>query len=222
MAERAKLLRIYGDELCAEEAAAVEGMFRMLNYQQHVEALGPAAAADEEESRDAPAVTLSNINAFDLGGGDTGGSTHEYADVFLPPFVRKPLDDMRGAQGDQEMALVIDSFVRLVPDEAKRRFYARIFKWVVAFATWKYVRSSGGRKDSSAHNSGAINPALEQLKRSMAQQTLTTSQSVAAAPAAGGKVGGLLSSSRQTPVKSSTSGPATTPLTTKSQVKDCL
>jgi hypothetical protein len=199
MAERSKLLRIYGEELCAEEAVAVEGMFRMLNYQQSVESLG---AADEEARDLVTPVTLGNINSFDVGGGETGGAVHEYSDVFLPPFVRKPLDDMRGVQCEAEMHAAIDSFVRLVPDEAKRKFYVRIFKWVVAFATWKYARVAGNQK------SGDGNSALEQLKRSMAQQSLAATQ--LAAPR--GTEVDQLSASKQTPVKTSVSSKMTTPV----------
>ncbi len=36
------------------------------------------------------------------------------------------------------------SLLRLEPDVVRRRFYTRIFKWVVAYASWKFggVRSS--------------------------------------------------------------------------------
>jgi hypothetical protein len=40
------------------------------------------------------------------------------------------------------MDLAIDRFSKLVPDERKRKFYVRVFKWVVAFATWKYGAKS--------------------------------------------------------------------------------
>lgn len=47
-----------------------------------------------------------------------------------------------------------ESVVRLVPDETRRRFYLRVFKWVVAFATWKFsgvrARTTGGSATSAA------------------------------------------------------------------------
>jgi len=37
-----------------------------------------------------------------------------------------------------ELTAAIDRLSQLVPDEAQRRLYVRVFKWVVAFASWKY------------------------------------------------------------------------------------
>ena len=37
-----------------------------------------------------------------------------------------------------ELNGAIDNLTKLVPDENKRKFFVRVFKWVVAFATWKY------------------------------------------------------------------------------------
>ena len=37
-----------------------------------------------------------------------------------------------------ELNIAIENLTKLVPDENKRKFFVRVFKWVVAFATWKY------------------------------------------------------------------------------------
>lgn len=39
-----------------------------------------------------------------------------------------------------EIIAAENNFIKVVPVESKRIFYARIFKWVVSFATWKYPK----------------------------------------------------------------------------------
>jgi hypothetical protein len=75
--ERSKLLSIYGDELMEAELAAVNGMIRMVNYQRRLQesegkALNPQKQTDAKDD-------------------------HE-EDVFLPPFVRSPLEEIRSAK----------------------------------------------------------------------------------------------------------------------------
>ena len=41
--------------------------------------------------------------------------------------------------------------IKLEPDETRRRFYTRIFKWVVAYASWKF----GGVRASLREGTGA-------------------------------------------------------------------
>ena len=43
------------------------------------------------------------------------------------------------------------SLLRLEPDVVRRRFYTRIFKWVVAYASWKF----GGVRNSLREGYGA-------------------------------------------------------------------
>ena len=40
-----------------------------------------------------------------------------------------------------DLSGAIERFVKLVPDELKRKFYIRIYKWVVAFASWKLPKT---------------------------------------------------------------------------------
>jgi hypothetical protein len=96
--ERAKLLRMYGPELFQEEAAAVEGMFRMLNYQQ-----GITSSAEEggfAEGKDGANGDEMSNNDFEamvraLGAASAGGA--QGGDIYLPPFVRKALEEMLSA-----------------------------------------------------------------------------------------------------------------------------
>jgi hypothetical protein len=55
----------------------------------------------------------------------------------------------------------MDSWTKAVPDELRRAFYMRIYKWVVAFATWRSIdhavaavttpaKSASKTKDASA------------------------------------------------------------------------
>jgi hypothetical protein len=77
--------------------------------------------------------------------------------IYLPKFVRDPLQKMRNAQGQSGkvfecrefflffvnsvflwLALnrTIVDYVKLVPNEFHRKFYLRIFKWTIAFSSW--------------------------------------------------------------------------------------
>ena len=109
MLERSKLLRIYGNDLCQEEALAVEGMFRMLNYQQHMEILTPEDEESAELVHNVSDVLETRMDATSFN--DvlheivSSQDADEYGDVFLPPFARCPLDDMRKAKTDAGMLL---------------------------------------------------------------------------------------------------------------------
>ena len=51
-----------------------------------------------------------------------------------------------------------ESVLKLVPIESRRRFYQRVFKWVVAFATWRYGEVRTRLREGNTHsssNSGA-------------------------------------------------------------------
>jgi hypothetical protein len=114
MAERAKQLRIYGAELCAEEAAAVEGIMRMLTYQQSAEALAQESSNTTAIGGGRDHLALSRAGDLTLSAfrevlrdmeqqqsdEEEGGDIGACSDVFLPPFVRKPLEDMRAAESD--------------------------------------------------------------------------------------------------------------------------
>lgn len=111
-----------------------------------------------------------------------------------------------------ELNAAIHSFVRLVPDEPKRKFYLRIFKWVVAFATWRYARpATTTNKQKDDPLSAASNSVLEQLQRSMAYMgedgLLGESSGGGGGAAGGGGLGGSGGSNSGTPKKKT--GPAT-------------
>lgn len=94
--ERASIVHIYGDDLLDEEFKAVQGMLRMIRYQHQIS--GPQVG-DE----------MTRTNSSTGGGGGTGvkfedslaaviADNNDGADkVYLPPFVRTPLEDIRSA-----------------------------------------------------------------------------------------------------------------------------
>lgn len=121
MANRNKLVHIFGEELCAEEVAAVLNMRRMFAL------LGNDDKEDERERNS-----------------DNEDDEDRDDDAKLPPFVRSTLDLLRDAksQGEDEVARAESELQLLVPDKALRTRYGRMFKWVVSFATWHYSKEA--------------------------------------------------------------------------------
>ena len=61
-----------------------------------------------------------------------------------------------------ELNVAIENLTKLVPDENKRKFFVRVFKWVVAFATWKYGPKSASAKVQNLQSTfGDKNPAKD-------------------------------------------------------------
>jgi len=129
MNEREKLLKIYGSDLCAEEADAVNSMRKMISFER--------ISYKNKESRD--------------GGGKEGegegeerdsnsNSDGDDTDIKLPMFVCKQLELMRNSKNNVELEEATRNFTILVPNNATRRCYIRAFKWVVAFAFWKFPK----------------------------------------------------------------------------------
>ena len=59
-----------------------------------------------------------------------------------------------------ELNVAIENLTKLVPDENKRKFFVRVFKWVVAFATWKYgPKSASAEVENLQSTFGDENPA---------------------------------------------------------------
>jgi hypothetical protein len=94
MAERAKVLKIYGPEFCAEEVMAVAGMEKMFLHEQQLIAYskrrhgGDNAAHEgvsEEKVRDEAAVD------------STDAAKPAGSDMRLPPWVLQQLELMRNA-----------------------------------------------------------------------------------------------------------------------------
>lgn len=74
---------------------------------------------------------------------------------------------------DADINVAIASFVKLVPDEARRKFYVRVFKWVVAFAIWRYPRvdrTVASREEAAT--AARTSAALAQLQKSMAAEAV--------------------------------------------------
>lgn len=51
--------------------------------------------------------------------------------------MRDPLYNMKNARNQYELEDAINDFIKLVPNEFHRKFYLRIYKWTIAFASWK-------------------------------------------------------------------------------------
>ena len=116
MVERAKLVRIYGTELLSEEATAVQGMFRMLSYQQSIDASFAQLSGDDSSA----AALMEQMNFSGEGnitpgdfrgmaneissGSNSGSGGADVQDIFLPPFVRKAMEELLAAQ-DKESEL---------------------------------------------------------------------------------------------------------------------
>lgn len=86
--------------------------------------------------------------------------------IYLPRFVREPLQRLRQANSanppDVELAKEAQAeFTALVPHEFAQRFYSRVFKWAVAFATW--------------HK--ALETVIQQMEQRLAQHILENSAS---------------------------------------------
>ena len=61
-----------------------------------------------------------------------------------------------------ELNVAIENLTKLVPDENKRKFFVRVFKWVVAFATWKYGPKSASAEVQNLQSTfGDENPAKD-------------------------------------------------------------
>jgi hypothetical protein len=120
MNEREKLLKVFGSDLCAEEADAVNSMRKMIIFERK--------SHKNKDSSD------------DKGGLDE--NNQEDTDIKLPMFVCKQLELMRNSNSTFELEEATKNFSILVPNAAIRRSYTRAFKWVVAFAFWKFPKNN--------------------------------------------------------------------------------
>lgn len=57
-------------------------------------------------------------------------------DSFLPHFILEILIQMRNAENQKDLDEAIEKFVLLIPSEFHRKFYLRVFKWVLSFSSW--------------------------------------------------------------------------------------
>jgi hypothetical protein len=119
MNEREKLLKVYGSDLCAEEAEAVSNMRKMICFER-----------------------LASQQTFvtDAGVDEEVTSNEDQPDIKLPMFVCKQLELMKSSTSQSQLDEETKRFATLVPDACTRRGYIRAFKWVVAFAFWKFPK----------------------------------------------------------------------------------
>ena len=126
MQERERLIPLFGSELLEIEARSVVEMRRMLSYLHQI--------------RDSTTLSTSGKEGGDgddnFSGGGAGG-----ADRMLPRYVSQALEKLREADSKQnsgELEEAMNHFATIIPNESVRRKYRRIFKWVVAYAPWKF------------------------------------------------------------------------------------
>lgn len=212
MLQRRRHVKFFGDDFLREEAVAVENTLHMLAFQQSL--LSDADGADGAAGAAGAAGALRSMNmheiyqaivapaaARDAESDESKGRADDEA-IYLPRFVREPLQRLRRASQatppDAELAREAQAeFVALVPSDFARRFYVRVFKWSVAFATWhsaeeRVIRqleeklaaqqetAGGAAQPAGAPDCGAVSLAPSQLAQSQSSATARTS---AAAPA---------------------------------------
>jgi len=141
MAERARLVRLYGPDLLLEEEKAVLGLMRMLSYQHRIDST--QLNANTISLRSASIVMAHDKSMSQEQESSIGA---QEGDVFLPPFVHQLLERLRllTLSSSEEYKAAMEKWTKAVPDELRRAFYMRIYKWVVAFATWRSSDPSGG------------------------------------------------------------------------------
>ena len=133
MNEREKLLKIYGSDLCAEEADAVYSMRKMISFER--------ISYKNKESRDGGGKEGEGEGEGEGEERDSNSNSNgDDNDIKLPMFVCKQLELMRNSKNNVELEEATRNFTILVPNNATRRCYIRAFKWVVAFAFWKFPK----------------------------------------------------------------------------------
>jgi myosin heavy subunit len=142
MHERAKLLKIYGPDFCAEEIVAVAGMEKMFLHEQQM-VLYRKQRAEMAEAEDFPAEEMKLTS--------DAGLEKEGSDIRLPPWVLQQLELMRNAVNERELNKAMDDFAVLVPAQDIRGEYVRMFKWVVAFATWRFAATPEEKLANEKH-----------------------------------------------------------------------
>ena len=124
MQERERLIPLFGSELLEIEARSVVEMRRMLSYLHQIRDSTALSTSGKEEGDD------------NFSSGGSGG-----ADRMLPRYVSQALEKLREADSKQnsgELEEAMNHFATIIPNESVRRKYRRIFKWVVAYAPWKF------------------------------------------------------------------------------------
>jgi hypothetical protein len=126
MQERERLIPLFGSELLEIEARSVVEMRRMLSYLYQIRDSTTLSTSGKEEG--------DGYDNFSVGG--AGG-----ADRMLPRYVSQALEKLREADSKPnsgELEEAMNHFATIIPNESVRCKYRRIFKWVVAYAPWKF------------------------------------------------------------------------------------
>jgi hypothetical protein len=102
-----------------------------------------------------------------------------------------------------ELARAMNEFAVLVPDETTRREYVRMFKWVVAFATWRFTPTAEEKLANEKHKKlvAAANKNEEtarQLRETLPAEDKTPAKTAGSSQKAGAGAG---SSQLTTPQK---------------------
>lgn len=93
MAERAKLVRLYGPDLLSEEEKAAIGLMRMLSYQHRIDS--SQLNATTISLRNASIVVPQDGSLMQAPIVEGGHEDKEGDDVYLPPFAHHLLERLR-------------------------------------------------------------------------------------------------------------------------------
>ena len=121
---RKKGARVYGNNFLAIESCAVKRMLEMHAREQSM-------AADDE-------MRFVSENDSCHSERDLFGSAWGSRTAHLPMFLRSLLEKVHGAVDAGEYKWQQTRLQKAVPDPRRREHYNHLFKWVVAFATWRY------------------------------------------------------------------------------------
>lgn len=148
---RRREVKVFGEAFLQQESTAAENMLNMLRYQQTL--LGIEDSNDDtSNSSSKRQMNMHEIYWVMICGRDpvdlpdfetsilTSSNIHDDIggeDIYLPRFVRDPLHRMKAATSNKERQAALTEFESLVPSVFQRKFYLRLFKWTVAFSTWR-------------------------------------------------------------------------------------
>lgn len=138
LAERNKLVLIYGNDFLLDEVKAIEGIKKMYLYESQL-GVTTVNVCDNNDK----ISTMDNQIANDSSGAD---------DIDLPIFVKNQLETLKNSKTPEEFTYASNMLNTLIPQEASRRKYMRLFKWVVAYAFWKYDRNYFSQDDAKIKN----------------------------------------------------------------------
>jgi myosin heavy subunit len=132
---RLPYVEMYGENLMLPEVQAVLAIRRMLKFEKIVEKTSTQKTSSELDVTQAESKDESSE-------GDNSPNNSDDIDVGLPPFVKVALDNLRGSNSVEVFNHNVQRLFVLVPDNAARKKYIRIYKWIVGNAFWAYPKRS--------------------------------------------------------------------------------